>query len=165
VGQVFFGASARFRRGNERVVTRTLVALIMAMTAISAVALLLYLFVVPPILAAVFDEGWEQTGRFVQLLSFGFLAQGVAAATTSVVDVAQRQELQLLREGVRLVSTGIAAIVIVRSVDSPQAAVAAFSIVGVANAVVAIVISLIAARDVDAASATDANRDSYPRGV
>lgn len=165
VGQVFFGSSARSKRDQSRVVTRNLVALVTAMTAVSVVALAIYVFVVPPVLDVVFDEGWEQTGRFVQILSFVFLAQGIASATSTVVDVAQKQELQLLRDGVRLVSTGIAAYFVVQMTNTAVAAVVGFGIVGVANAVFAVVISFVAARHVDASGSLSDTREPASGGA
>ena len=149
VGKVFHGSTARTAREQTSRARSELKSMVTMMTGVALGALVLYLFVVPPVLTLVFDEKWRQTGRFVRYLSFVFLAQGVASATTAVVDVAERQELQLLRDAVALISTALVGMVVLRSSVGPIGAITAFVVVGVVNAGFALVISFIAARDVD----------------
>ena len=149
VGKVFHGSTARTAREQTGRARSELKVMIAMMTSVALGALVLYIFVVPPLLTLVFDKKWHQTGRFVKYLSFVFLAQGVASATTAVVDVAERQELQLLRDAIALISTGLVGVVVLRSSVGAIGAITAFVVIGVANAGFALVISYVAARHVD----------------
>jgi O-antigen/teichoic acid export membrane protein len=130
VSQVFVAETARMAREEPHALrgmfgrtTRTL--------AIVAAGPFLALAVLAPILAGlVFGDAWRDVGLFVAILTPMFYLQLVASPTGGTLDVLERQDLHLLREILRLIFVGGAALASVAADLEPLQAVALFSVAG-----------------------------------
>lgn len=130
VAQVFVAETARLAREEPSALrgmfgrtTRTL-----ALIAIGPFALLALL---APILAGVvFGDAWRDAGFFVAILVPMFYLQLLTSPTGGTLDVLERQDLHLVREILRLVFVGGAAILAAVADVSPLVAVGLFSLAG-----------------------------------
>lgn len=57
----------------------------------------------PPLFSLVFGDSWREAGVYAQLLAIAFLAQFTITPLTSTFAVLERQDLQLVRDVIRLV--------------------------------------------------------------
>jgi O-antigen/teichoic acid export membrane protein len=130
VSQVFVAETARLARDQPsemRVMfgrtTRTL--------ALLALGPFVLIAILAPILAGiVFGEAWRDAGLYVAVLAPMFYLQLVTSPTGGTLDVLERQDLHLVREVLRLVFVGSAAIISVVTHAPPLVAVAIFSATG-----------------------------------
>jgi O-antigen/teichoic acid export membrane protein len=130
VAQVFVAETARLARvdpGALRIMfgrtTRTL--------ALAAIAPFVLVAIVSPLVAAtIFGPAWHDAGLYVSILAPMFYLQLVTSPTGGTLDVLERQDLHLVREVLRLVFVGGAAIITVSIGASATLAVAIFSAAG-----------------------------------
>ncbi|HEY5473082.1 MAG TPA: lipopolysaccharide biosynthesis protein [Candidatus Limnocylindrales bacterium] len=130
VSQVFVAETARLARDHPSALrgmfgrtTRTL-----ALVAIGPFVLIALL---APILAGlVFGDAWRDTGFFVAVLAPMFYLQLVTSPTGGTLDVLERQDLHLVREILRLIFVGGAALVSAATHSAPMVAVGIFSVAG-----------------------------------
>jgi O-antigen/teichoic acid export membrane protein len=130
VSQVFVAETARMARERPAAMREMFgrTTRILALAAIGPFALVA---LVAPILAGpVFGDAWRDAGLFVAILAPMFYLQLVTSPTGGTLDVLERQDLHLLREILRLVFVGGAAIISVVAHASPLVAVAVFSVAG-----------------------------------
>lgn len=130
VSQVFVAETARMAR-EEPASLRGMFGRTTRTLAIVAAGPFLLLALLAPILAGlVFGDAWRDVGLFVAILSPMFYLQLVASPTGGTLDVLERQDLHLLREILRLIFVGGAALTSVAADLEPLQAVALFSVAG-----------------------------------
>jgi len=84
-----------------------------------------------PILAGlVFGDAWRDTRFFVAVLAPMFYLQLVTSPTGGTLDVLERQDLHLVREILRLIFVGGAALISAATHSAPMVAVGIFSVAG-----------------------------------
>jgi O-antigen/teichoic acid export membrane protein len=105
VGQVFLADAARL--AGERLAVRSLFVRTTRTLLLVGVGPAVLLMVLAPVLAGpVLGQDWELAGAFVAILTPMYLAAFVATATGDALYVVERQDLQLVREVLRLVLLG-----------------------------------------------------------
>jgi O-antigen/teichoic acid export membrane protein len=130
VSQVFVAETARMAReepGSLRVMfgrtTRTL--------ALVAAGPFLALAILAPLLSSlVFGDAWHDAGLYIAIFAPMFYIQLVTSPTGGTLDVLERQDLHLVREILRLLFVGGAAVTSVAADLEPLQAVALFSVAG-----------------------------------
>ncbi len=130
VSQVFVAETARMAR-EEPASLRTMFGRTTRALAVLAAGPFLLLAILAPLFASlIFGAAWHDAGLYVALLSPMFYLQLVTSPTGGTLDVLERQDLHLIREVLRLVFVGAAALITVRAGLAPLGSVAAFSVAG-----------------------------------
>jgi O-antigen/teichoic acid export membrane protein len=130
VSQVFVAETARMAR-EEPALLRGMFGRTTRTLAISAALPFVLLAAGAPVLAGLlFGDAWREAGLFVAVLAPMFYLQLVASPTGGTLDVLERQDLHLVREVLRLLFVGGAALTAIIAHLSPLSAVGVFSIAG-----------------------------------
>ena len=143
--QVTFADAARMGddpvrlRGLMRMTTRRLLML-------AVVPALLAAMIAPAAFPVVFGAEWVDAGWYLTMLVPMYVLQFVAAPTGAILAVLERQDLGLLRDALRVVLFGSAALIAVAYSLPPVATVAAISVSGAVGYVIYQLIPLFALR-------------------
>jgi O-antigen/teichoic acid export membrane protein len=130
VSQVFVAETARLAR-EQPLAMRDMFGRTTRTLALLAIGPFVLMAVLAPILAGlVFGDAWRDAGLFVTILAPMFYLQLVTSPTGGTLDVLERQDLHLVREILRLVFVGGAALIAAATHSSPIVAVAIFSVAG-----------------------------------
>ena len=128
---VFFGeASALRREGNSGGVRRLLLRTVRAQGVIGIIVVGAAVVVAPFVVPLVFGQQWSETAIYIQLLALMILVQFVASPVTAMFDLAERQDLELLTEVVKVVALVVPIVVIAESGGSARLTIAGAAIGG-----------------------------------
>ncbi len=130
VSQVFVAETARLARDQPSEM-RVMFGRTTRILALASAGPFLLMAILAPILAGlIFGEAWQDAGLYVAILAPMFYLQLVTSPTGGTLDVLERQDLHLVREVLRLVFVGAAAVISVAIHASPVLAVAIFGVAG-----------------------------------
>lgn len=106
VGQVYLGQIANLRRQHAGGLQETFIRTTRRLLRLGIGPALLLAVLAPVLAGPVFGDDWSETGIFVAVLAPMYLVSFVTAATGDTLYVLERQDLQMVREAIRLTLLG-----------------------------------------------------------
>lgn len=130
IAQVYFAEAARIGRDRPKELRTLFWRTTRTLAGASIGPFILVAVTAPLAIGLVFGQTWTEAGYFVMILAPMYFLQFVISPTGATLDIAERQEMRLLREIVRLVLVGGAVVAAATLGLPPIGAVAAISIAG-----------------------------------
>lgn len=130
VVQVFVAESARLVRENPAGVRSLFVHTTQVLAVMSLVPFGLLAILAPLLAGPVFGDSWREAGLFVTILTPMYYLQLLASSTGGTLEVLERQDLEFVREMMRLCFYCAAALVAATMYPSPIGTVGVLSIAG-----------------------------------
>jgi O-antigen/teichoic acid export membrane protein len=146
VCQAYWGQASKLVANDPEKLRPTFTKVTLAMAAIATPYAVALILLAPFVFPIAFGSDWSSAGTYTQILAAMFLLDAIAAPTAITLDVLQRQDLNLIREVIRVgLFGGAFGLASWLSLGSTEA-VALVSIAGTLAGVTTIVMSMIAIR-------------------
>lgn len=130
VSQVFVAQAAPLTHSNPAGVQRLFVRTSLSLAGTAVAPAILAIVLAPLLFGFIFGDEWTEAGLMVAILTPWYFVMLITAPTGGALDVLERQDLQLVREIVRLAIFGVTAVAMSVLSLSPIEAVAALSVAG-----------------------------------
>ncbi len=102
VSQVLFGEAARLARDDLRSMRRLFLKLIARLALLGGLPVVAICVLAPWFFTVVFGPGWEEAGRYVQVMGIMFAARTAVIPSAQLLNILERQDLYFLWDAIRL---------------------------------------------------------------